>query len=316
MGSQVFNIVSKEDIEARVDELKYASGEIKARLAPVLKKLWNPARELRVVSDLSGFADLRVRFPNFGEVIDKVHAPNAIALSKISAPYEAQPVLLVGEPGLGKTLFAHELAKVLGLPYFEIALSTVTASFALSGGSIQWAEGSPGFIAVSLAQSPVGNPLFILDEVDKCSTGSQYSPMSAFYTLLERNTASRFTDEALGLQMDASRVVWVATANDVNLVPEAILSRLRLIEIRKPDEEGMRNVITSVYINLRKNRPYGRLLNPELGEGVINALIHKVPREIRQALEDGMLKAIIASRDYIKADDLPVIKERRRAGFN
>lgn len=316
MGSQVFNIVSKEDIEARVDELKNASGEIKARLAPVLKKLWNPARELRVVSDMSGFANLCARFPNFDEVIDKVHAPNAIALSKIGAPYEAQPVLLVGEPGLGKTLFAHELAQVLGLPYFEIALSTVTASFALSGGSIQWAEGSPGFIAVSLAQSPVGNPLFVLDEVDKCSTGSQYSPMSAFYTLLERHTASRFTDEALGLQMDASRVVWVATANDVNLVPEAILSRLRVIEISKPDEDAMREVVGSVFANLRKDRPYGRLLSPELGDDVISSLNNQLPRAVRQALEDGMLKAIMAGRDHIIVEDLPVRKEHRRAGFN
>lgn len=316
MGSQVFNIASKEDIEARVEELKNASSEIKARLAPILKKLWNPVRELRVVTDLSGFTSLSARFPNFSEAIDKIHEPNAIALSKIGAPYEAQPVLLVGEPGLGKTLFAHELAKVLGLPYYDISLSTVTASFALSGGSIQWAEGRPGFISASLSQSTAGNAVFTLDEIDKCNFASQYNPMSIFYTLLERHTAARFVDEALGFSLDASRIVWVATANDINLIPDAILSRLRVIEVHKPNQDDMRAVIGSVYASLRKDRPYGRLLNPELKDDVISSLSSQLPREVRQALEDGMLKAIMASRDHIIAEDLPTRKERRRAGFN
>lgn len=314
MDSQVFNIASKEDIEARVHELKNASTEIKARLAPILKKLWDPVRELRVVTNLSGFAELRAKFPNFSEAIDLYEA-NAKGLARIGAPYEAQPVLFVGEPGLGKTLFVSQLAEVLGLPYFEIVLSTVTASFALSGGSIQWSEGSPGLLAASLAESAVKNTVFLLDEIDKCNTGTQYNPMSAFYPLLERHTAARYMDEALGISLDASRVIWIATANDLNLIPEAILSRLRVIEIRKPDEEGMRNVIASVYKSLRKDRPYGQLLDAELSEDVINALTNKVPREVRQALEDGMLKAIMSSRGYITAEDLPVIKERRRAGF-
>lgn len=315
MDNPVFNIANQDEVRARVNELKDQPRESRSRLAPTLKKLWNPERELKIVTDLAGFAELRSRFPNFSEAID-IYEANAIGLSKIGAPYEAQPVLLVGEPGLGKTLFVSALAKVLGLPYFEIALSTVTAGFALSGGSLQWASGDVGFICRSLSSSPVANGLFILDEIDKCSTDAQYNPMNSFYTLLERHTASRFVDEAIGLQINASRVIWVATANCAHQVPEAILSRLRVIEISKPDEEGLRAVIASVYQDLRKGRPYGRLLESELRDEVIDALTNKVPREVRQALEDGMLKAIMASRDHIKAEDLPVRKERRRAGFN
>jgi ATP-dependent Lon protease len=315
MGSQFFYIASVNDIEARVDELKYASSEIKARLAPVLKSLWNPSRELRDVTNLAGFNELRTRFQNFSEAIDMYEA-NAKGLARIGEPYEAQPALLVGEPGLGKTLFAHELAKVLGLPYYEIALSTVTAGFSLSGGSIQWAEGAPGFISASLSQSMAGNPLFTLDEIDKCNFASKYNPMSVFYTLLERHTAARFVDEALGFSLDASRIVWVATANDINLIPDAILSRLRVIEVHKPNEDAMRAVISSVYGKLRKERPYGRLLDEELGDDVISSLSNLLPRAVRQALEDGMLKAIMAMRDHIIVEDLPVRKGRRRAGFN
>ncbi len=319
MDKPVFQIADPAEVVARILELKYRSSELKSRLAPILKKLWNPTRELRAATNLSGFADLRTRFPNFGEAIDIFEA-NAIGLARVGEPYEAQPVLLVGEPGLGKTLFVSELAKVLGLPNFEISMSTVSASFALSGGSLQWEGGDVGFVAKSLAESDddgnsVGNPIFLIDEIDKCNLGAQYNPISSFYSLLERHTASRFVDEALGIKLNASRVIWIATANSIHNIPDAIMSRLRVIEISRPDAGAMPAVINSVYKSLRRDRAYGKLLQDDLDEDVINALSGKVPREIRQTLEDGILKAIMAGRDYISVNDLPAFKERRRVGF-
>lgn len=302
METQDFYIAQPDAVKARVNELKDQSREVRARLAPILKKLWDPKRDLKIVDNLKGFQNLRERFPNFAEVVN-VYEANAVALSKVNQPFEAQPILLCGEPGLGKTLFAAELAKILGLPYYEIALSTVTASFALSGGSTQWEGGSVGFVAKSLADSEVGNPLFLIDELDK-SSGSKYDPMNSFYGLLERHTAERFKDEAVDIELNASKIVWIATANEASNVPEAILSRVRTYEIKRPDAAGMRAVIASVYGNLRKNKPYGRLLQDSLNEDVIEALIDQLPRAVRQSLEDGMLKAIMADRDFVIQDDL------------
>lgn len=302
MDTPFFNIADPEEVRARVNELKDQSREVRARLAPILKKLWDPQRELKVVDNLASFAELRARFPNFAEVVD-VYEANAIALSKVNQPFEAQPILLCGEPGLGKTLFAAELAQTLGLLYFEIALSTITASFALCGGSVQWENGSVGFIARSLADSEVGNPVFLIDELDK-SSGSKYDPMNSFYSLLERHTACRFKDEALDIALDASRIVWIATANDAGNVPDAILSRVRVFDIKRPDEAGMRAVINSVFTSLCKNKPYGRLLRPYLDNSVIETLQDQPPRAVRQSLEEGMLKAIKADRDFIIQDDL------------
>ncbi len=316
LSSAVFNIANPEDVHARVQELKDQSREVRARLAPMLKQLWDPQRDLKIVDNLSGFAVLRERFPNFSEVVDLFEA-NAIALSKVHEPFEAQPVLLCGEPGLGKTLFAAELAKVLGLPYFEIALSTISASFALCGGSVQWENGSVGFVAKSLVDSEVGNPLFLIDELDKCSDGSKYNPMNTFYALLERHTACRFKDEALDINLDASKIIWISTANDSRNVPEAILSRMRVFDIKRPDDSGMRAVINSVYTNLRNNKPYGRLLRPDLDNPVIKVLLDQPPRAVRQSLEEGMLKAIMADREYIVADDLITGKKegKHNVGF-
>jgi ATP-dependent Lon protease len=316
MDTSFFNIADPEEVRTRVSELKDQSREIRARLAPLLKKLWDPERELKIVDNLKGFAELRERFPNFSEVVDLFEA-NAIALSKVNQPFEAQPVLLCGEPGLGKTLFANELSRSLGLPYFEIALSTITASFALSGGSLQWENGNVGFVAKSLVDSEVGNPLFLIDELDKCTDGSKYNPISSFFSLLERHSACRFKDEALDISIDASKVVWIATANDMNNVPEAILSRMHVFDIERPDASGMRSVITSVYESLRRAKPYGVLLQQELDDGVINALTHLMPRGVRQTLEDAMLKAIMADRKFIIVDDLITGKKKgkQNVGF-
>lgn len=318
MVTPFFNIADQEEVRARVNELKDQSREIRARLAPLLKKLWDPERELKIVDNPNGFAELRERFPNFIEVVDLFEA-NAIALSKVNQPFEAQPVLLCGEPGLGKTLFASELARTLGLPYFEIALSTITASFALSGGSLQWESGSPGLVVKGLVMESgaIGNPLFLIDELDKCSDGNKYNPINSFYSLLERHTACRFKDEALEISLDTSKIVWIATANNMNNVPEAILSRMHVFDIERPDASGMRSVITSVYESLRRAKPYGVLLQQELDDGVINALTHLMPRGVRQTLEDAMLKAIMADRKFIIVDDLITGKKKgkQNVGF-
>ncbi len=132
-----FRIANPEHVKSRVAELSRRSEDIKSRLAGTLKKLWNPDRNLAPISNLASFLPLRTRFPNFSEAIDLFDG-NAIGLSMLGLPLEVTHILLLGEPGLGKTKFVSELAKVLQLPYFELSLATITSSFVLSGGDLQW----------------------------------------------------------------------------------------------------------------------------------------------------------------------------------
>lgn len=315
MSEHQLQLADQDAVRKRVNQMKDQSREVKSRLAPLLKGLWEPERELRMVTNLSVFNRLRERFPNFVEVIDYYEA-NAIALSKVNQPFEAQPVLLIGQPGLGKTLFSHQLAKELKLPYFEIALSTVTASFALTGGSTQWEGGNTGFVANSLIESECANPVMLIDELDKPGGSERYNPMNAFYSLLERHTAQRFKDEALGVEIDASRINWIATANYIESVPEAILSRARVFHIEKPDQEAMRKVIWSVYQKLRNERPYGDLLSYELPGNIVDALIDYMPRSVRQILETAMLQAIRCDRESLAVEDLILIENgKKQYGF-
>jgi len=310
-----FSIADREQIKKRVKELDSRSSDIKSRVALTLKQLWNPERELAIVKNLDGFAELRNRFPNFAEVIDLFES-SAFGLSRLDLPFETTPVLMLGEPGLGKTLFASELARLLALPFYEVSMSTVSASFVLTGGNTQWAEGSPGFIANSLAESKVGNPIFLIDEIDKAASNSRYSPMSGFYSLLEPHSAKRFKDEALEFEIDASRVIWIATANYPEDIPDPIVSRMRVFDIKRPDETEMQEVIMSIYSGYRNSKAYGQLLDPEINTLTMEALSKQSPRQARISIDQGCLKAIRENRGVILPQDLPKIeREAYRVGF-
>lgn len=315
INAEQFLLAHPEQVKKRVSELSRRSDDVKSRLALTLKKLWRPKRELAVVTNLDIFQNLKIRFPNFIEVIELFES-NAIGLSKLGLPFESPPILLQGEPGLGKTFFASELANLLQLPFYEISMATMTASFALSGGNLQWSEGSVGFIAKSLANSKVGNPIILIDEIDKCNGDSRYNPLNTLYSLLEPQSARRFRDEALEIELDASRVIWIATSNDVNKIPDPILSRMRVIDIKQPNVQQMKDVVNSIYSNFRVSKPYGELMEPWIDENTMSLLTMKSPREVRMAIDTGCLIAIRENRKQLLPSDIPVTrKESRCVGF-
>src|SRR4029450_9430358 len=117
----------------------------------------------------------------------------------------------------------------------------------LTGASAQWHNARPGKIAQTLIEGEYANPVVVLDEVDKSGGDHRYDPMGALYTLLERDTAQDFKDEYIDVNMDASHILWVATANDDTVIPEPILNRMNVYAIDRPDAEGSRRIALSVY---------------------------------------------------------------------
>lgn len=314
-ANQVVSIAVKDAVERRVNELRRRDDNVKARVAPILKRLWDPRRKLLSGADAGVFDDLQQRFPNFSPVIHYWRSV-ALASQKLNAPFLPQPILLGGLPGLGKTIFAAESAKAMGMYFAEISMATMTASFVISGGSLQWGDGSPGFIAKSLADSPVGNPLLLIDEVDKASGEARYSPLGPFYPLLERHSASRFRDEALELEIDASNVVWVATANDASQIPDPILSRMKYFEIRAPEPEEMVAIIHNMYRIIRATEAFGELLDEIIPESTVRMFTAMLPREARRHLNEACINAFISGRGTVLTSDVPVNTKRvTRFGF-
>jgi ATP-dependent Lon protease len=314
--SNSFALANKADVEKRVHELRRRDESVRSRIGPTLKHLWEPERNLALAPDSSAFDQLESHFPNFSPVIDYWRIV-ANAARKSAQPFLPQPILLGGLPGLGKTYFASEAAKVMGLHYNEITLSTVTASFEISGGSMQWGEGAPGFIARSLAESPIGNPVLLLDEIEKVSGDGRYNPMGPFFPLLESHSAQRFRDEALGFPIDASKVIWIATANEVEKLPPAILSRMRHFDIGKPTPQEMEGIVRSIYQMLRETDLIAQYLDQEIPESTVAALIEMLPRDARKLLQEACHRAYAQDSPQVQQKHLPKIsnKVEFRMGF-
>jgi hypothetical protein len=101
------------------------------------------------------------------------------------------------------------------------------------------------------------NPVMVVDEIDKARGEHAYDPLGALYSLLEHDTAHSFTDEFAEVPIDASQVIWVATANDERSIPEPILNRMNVYEVQMPDLEAARAIARRLYQSIRAAHAWG-----------------------------------------------------------
>src|SRR5918996_4958562 len=195
--------------------------------------------------------------PNFTEVLEDIRKHLALCIDS-DDPVELPPMLLLGEPGIGKTHFARKLAQLLGTGFGFVPMSSLTAGWVLSGASSQWKNAKPGKVFDTFLNGDYANPVIVVDELDKASGDGQYDPLGALYELLEVKTATRFVDEFAELPIDASGAVWLATANDASRIPEPLLDRLNVYEIDPPDEAGSLRIAATIYQEIRGAHDWGR----------------------------------------------------------
>ncbi len=260
-------------------------------------------------SSEEGLDSLYESAPNFGEVIGDLRKQMALAVFG-NEPVSFTPILLLGEPGLGKTHFAKCVSKVLGTHFEFISMSSLTAGWILSGASSQWNSAKPGKVAQSLVNGEFANPLVVLDEVDKCGGDSRYDPMGALYGLLERDTAEHFRDEFIEVEMDASHILWIATANDESAIPEPILNRMNVYVIDRPSGEGAMKIALAVYRDILDDHNWG--FPDEPAEEILAALAEIPPRDMRKLLVDAFGNAMLERRTHLLAGDLDVGRLSRR----
>lgn len=254
--------------------------------------------------------------PNFAEPLNDIRKQLALCLSSDDA-MELEPMLLLGDPGIGKTHFARRLSQMLGTGYTFVGMSSLTAGWILSGASAQWKNAKPGKVFDALVNGDYANPVIVVDEIDKAGADSQYDPLGSLYTLLESDTAAEFIDEFAEVPIDASDVVWVATANDARAIPEPILNRMNVYEIDPPDEEGSRRIAAGIYAELRAEHAWGRAFPPTPNDDVLDKVARLKPREMRRVVLAGFGNAKLANRCEILPQDITDerIARKARIGF-
>lgn len=242
--------------------------------------------------------------PNFHEVLDDVRRQLALCVDS-GDPLEIAPMLLLGPPGVGKTNFARQLSRLLGTGFAPISMSSLTAGWIISGSSSQWRGARPGKVFEALFEGDYANPVILVDEIDKARTEGAYDPLGSLYSLLEHDTAKAFVDEFTEVPVDASQLIWVATANEGRAIPGPIMQRMTVFEIKMPDAQGARTIIKKLYQQIRDSHAWGQHFEPAPREEVLEHLSKVAPRLVRRAITTGFGNAKLARRDHILRADLP-----------
>jgi len=263
-------------------------------------------------SALPDIDSLIEELPNFEEPLEDIRKQLALCLSS-DDPLELEPMLLLGDPGIGKTHFARRVSKLLGTGYNFIGMSSMTAGWILSGASAQWKNAKPGKVFDALVNGDYANPVIVVDEIDKASGDSQYDPLGSLYTLLEHDTACDFIDEFAEVPIDASDVVWIATANDARGIPEPILNRMNVYAIEPPDLVASGRIAQSIYEELRNEHAWGRAFPPRLGAESLDRLARLKPREMRRVLLAAFGNAKLEGRNEVLPEDVVEDRAARKA---
>ena len=152
------------------------------------------------------------------------------------------PMLLDGPPGIGKSAWARHLGGLLGTVTATVEATNENASFGLVGTQRGWGTAAPGRLVNTILMHKVGNPVIIVDEVEKAgrahsTKGVAYGLAEALLPLLEPVSARTWTCSYFEVKFDMGYIMWVLTSNNCNLLPEPLLSRCPPIRLRALSRE-------------------------------------------------------------------------------
>ena len=202
-----------------------------------------------------------------------------LAVRKLKPQYDGTILCLAGPPGVGKTSLGKSIAQSLGRKFYRFSLGGIRDEAEIKGHRRTYVGSMPGKIIQALKRVDVNNPVIMLDEIDKMGQSFQGDPASALLEVLDPEQNSSFIDNYLDVPFDLSKVLFIATANYTEAIPEPLIDRMEVIELSGYTLEEKVSIATK-WVVPRQLKKHGLEKNDfSLNQKTIKKLISDYARE-------------------------------------
>ncbi|RKE45883.1 MULTISPECIES: AAA family ATPase [unclassified Sphingomonas] len=235
-------------------------------------------------------ATLRAEAPWMDAVIGRL-ADQATLQLRAGLPWLSfRPLLLVGPAGAGKTHLARRIGELSGCSSAILSLAGASSNAELAGSPRGFRHPQPNFAAMAMLRTGIANPVIVVDEVEKAASGDLGDPVATLLGLLDRSTSSRYFDGCLAAEIDLSHVNWILTANRIDRLPEALLSRVEVVEVLGPGPAHAEMIVASLWRDIARDFGLPPSALPRVEAAAQTALLRlfrntRSLRRLRRAIE-------------------------------